>query len=179
MKDILRYLGVRESDAATEEMIEEMRCLADGIIPSVVYACYSADRTNEGLRLQGTDILLTGNLVKRHFEGCDRILIVLATLGLKSELLLKRIFATNAAKAVVLDAVYTDKIEKFLDKTELELQRQFGSLTERISCGYGDLPIATQKQLFDELDGGRIGVSINDCYMLTPNKSVIALLGGR
>ena len=177
MKDILRYLGVKTPDERTIRLIDEEKKSAENIIPSDTYACFDALYAENGVFLQGTNVLLSGNLAKKHFAGCRKIIVLLATLGLKSEWALKRAFALNAANAVVLDAVFTDKLEKYLDEREKELAGEFGVLTTRISCGYGDLPISVQKDLFDLIDGGRLGVRMNECYMLTPNKSVIAIIG--
>ena len=177
MKDILRYLGVKTPDERTIRLIDEEKKTAENIIPSDTYACFDAVIAENGVFLGGTDVLLAGNLAKKHFNRSKKIIVVLATLGLQSEWALKRAFALNAANAVVLDAVFTDKLEKYLDKKEEEFRSVYGNVTTRISCGYGDLPLATQRQLFDLVDGGRLGVRMNDCYMLTPNKSVIAIVG--
>ena len=176
-EEVLRYLGVKVSDERTEATIDEMTKACEHIEGIETHRCFDCVFTEEGLVLSGTGTVLKGNMVRKHFGGCGKTVIVLATLGLKSEILFKRIFSLNAGKGVVLDAVYTDKIECFLDETEKELRKEYGEITERISCGYGDLPIETQAELYELLNGERLGVKINDCYMLTPNKSVIALVG--
>ena len=145
-KEAARYLGIKEVDEITAKYIEEAEKEASVIVPAYISACFTAVKEERGIKLEGTDIVLEGKLAENHFYGCKKIISVIATLGLKSEILLKKVFATNAAKAVVLDAVYTAKIEEFLDKTERELSEKYG-------------------------------VKINECYMLTPNKSVIALIG--
>lgn len=177
MKDILRYLGVKTPDEGILRLIEEGKRTAENVVPTDTYACFDALHAENGVFLKGTNVLLQGNLAKKHFAGCGKIIVVLATLGLRSEFELKRAFALNAANAVVLDAVFTDKLEKYLDEKEKEFGKEYGEITTRISCGYGDLPISTQKELFDLMDGGRLGVKMNECYMLTPNKSVIAIMG--
>lgn len=177
MKEAARYLGLRETDEKTAKEIEDAKKTLSALFPVKTIACFDIENDKNGVKLVGTDVALCGNLAKKHFDGCKKIIVVLATLGLKSETLLKRAFAISALKGVVTDAVYTAKIEEYLDETEEELIRQYGSITSRISCGYGDLPIETQKQLFRLADGERIGVSVNDCFMLVPNKSVIALVG--
>ena len=178
-REAARYLGVKTPTDELIEKIHEAAKAAEGLCPSYACACFDASATADGVFLQGTDVVLRGNLAKKTFAGCKRILVVLATLGLKSDVLLRRTFAVSAEKAVILDAVYTDMLEKYLDETEKALSRSYGKLTSRISCGYGDLPLATQKDLFALTEGERLGVKINECCMLVPNKSVIALLGVR
>ena len=170
-------MGVKKSDPDLEKEIEECKGIFATLTPVFTSAVFEIEEKDNGVFLKGTDILLEGVLAKKHFFSCKKIIVVLATLGLKSEVLLKRIFSISPKKGVILDAVYTDGIEKFLDKIEENLQKEYGNVTTRISCGYGDLPLKTQKRLFDVIDGERLGVKMNDCFMLTPNKSVIALLG--
>lgn len=179
MKEAARYLGLKRVDERTAKLIEEAERESESLTPSYVSACYTLVRLRDGIGLVGTDIVLRGRLAERHFADSEKIIAVLATLGLKSEILMKKSFAVSATKGVVLDAVYTAKIESFLDEIEEKLKKEYKNLTNRISCGYGDLSIETQKKLFDNLHGERIGVGINDCCMLTPNKSVIALLGAK
>ena len=55
-------------------------------------------------------------------------------------------------------------------------QRLF--LTGRFSPGYGDWPISLQPLLAETLDTARqIGLYVTDTYLMTPRKSVTALLG--
>ncbi len=177
MDDIKRYLGLKKDVSCFDREIENMSRIAEGLSPVYVYAYFDIGVAPDGIRLFGTETVLCGSLANKRFSSCKGLIVVLATLGMESELLLKRQFALNAKNAVILDAVFTDKLEKFLDNAEKELSDKFGELTVRISCGYGDLPIQLQKPLFDVLDGNRIGVTINESFMLFPNKSVIALIG--
>lgn len=178
MEDVLRYLGIKSG--ITEELKEDISLMqnkARSLQPTYLSAYFSIIHNNNGCFLQGTDVNLCGNLAKKQFSSCRGVVVVLATLTLKSELLLKQVFAISPSKAVVLDAVLTDKLEKYLDGIEEELKITYGDIKGRISCGYGDLDISIQKALFDLIDGQRIGVKIHDSFMLTPNKSVIALIG--
>ena len=77
--------------------------------------------------------------------------------------------------AICLDAAATAAIESSLDDLEKTLD---GKLTSRFSCGYGDLPIQTQKEICQVLDTQRkIGVFVNETFMMSPQKSVTAIIG--
>lgn len=176
MRDVLRYMGVKKETDEYDAIIAEETAVADKIVPRFTYAFFNTENTESGIKLAGTDIVLGGKLAGKHFSGCRGVIVFLATLTLGSEIALKRAFAENAAKAVVLDAVFTDKLEKYLDGLE-EIFKEKYDITTRISCGYGDLPIELEKPLLFAVGGDRIGVSVNGSYMLTPNKSVIAIAG--
>ena len=48
----------------------------------------------------------------------------------------------------------------------------------RFSPGYGDLSLEVQKEIFSLLDCPRkIGVSLGDSLLMTPSKSVTAIIG--
>ena len=71
-------------------------------------------------------------------------------------------------------------VEELCDQIEGELQGQFPgcAFPFRFSPGYGDLPLAVQDGLLELLDAPRrVGLCANDSHLLTPRKSVTAILG--
>ena len=51
-------------------------------------------------------------------------------------------------------------------------------LRPRFSPGYGDLPLELQKDVFRVLDCPRkIGLSLNESLLMSPSKSVTAIIG--
>lgn len=51
-------------------------------------------------------------------------------------------------------------------------------LKPRFSAGYGDLPLEVQKDIFRVLDCPRkIGLTLNDSLLMSPTKSVTAIVG--
>ena len=58
-------------------------------------------------------------------------------------------------------------------------QRKLGLHTRaRFSPGYGDLKLSSQKDIFRVLDCSRkIGLSLNDSLLMSPSKSVTAIIG--
>ncbi|MCR5275107.1 MAG: Vitamin B12 dependent methionine synthase activation subunit, partial [Clostridiales bacterium] len=46
------------------------------------------------------------------------------------------------------------------------------------SPGYGDLPIEVQKEFLPLLDAERrLGITLSDSYLMSPSKSVTAIIG--
>ena len=60
-----------------------------------------------------------------------------------------------------------------------ELAKELGTtLKPRFSAGYGDLPLATQKDIFSALGLDKnLGVLLGDGLLMTPTKSVTAFVG--
>ncbi|MFC1940560.1 vitamin B12 dependent-methionine synthase activation domain-containing protein, partial [Chloroflexota bacterium] len=80
------------------------------------------------------------------------------------------------AEAVMLDSVGSVAAEGLADlvnysvcQTAYKLNMRAGA---RFSPGYGKWSLSDQKVLFNLCDAGRIGVNLNNQYMMIPRKSV-------
>ena len=79
-----------------------------------------------------------------------------------------------------LDCCASAAVEEVCDQIEGELQGKFPgcSFPFRYSPGYGDLPLEVQGPLLDLLDAPRrAGLCATANHLLTPRKSVTAILG--
>ena len=88
-----------------------------------------------------------------------------------------RALAEECGRAVCAAAA---AVEQMCDQIELELQGHFPgcSFPFRYSPGYGDLPLELQNPLLDLLDAPRrVGLCASASHILTPRKSVTAILG--
>jgi hypothetical protein len=84
--------------------------------------------------------------------------------------------------ALVLDSCATAFIESVCDNLQDDLTTTYAGqnkyLTRRHSPGYGNLQLSSQPQLLSLLDAGRkIGLSVTRNFLLTPTKSVTAVIG--
>lgn len=125
---------------------------------------------------------LQGNDILRHLEGCGSCVLLACTLGAGVDAALRAAGASDMAYAVVLDALASVAVEQTADAAEQTLrneEREEGQfLTGRFSPGYGDYPIAVQNDLLRLLDAPRkIGLCATPAHLLTPRKSVTAVLG--
>lgn len=165
--EVLRYLKAKP-DENTLKLIEEC---SDELLkvakPKTVIKEFAL--TNNPLAIEG--IPLVGKSIEKFLDGYSTCYLLGATLGIEVDALILKAQATDMAKAVVLDACATDLIEKVCDSI---------SLKRRFSAGYGDFPIDFQKDIFRLLDINRkIGVCLTSSYLLTPTKSVTAIIGGK
>lgn len=106
---------------------------------------------------------------------------VAATLGPEVDALIRQRQAQSMAEAVLCDAAATALIECVCDEAEKTLAAGLARgerLTRRYSCGYGDLPLSLQPDFVRVLDTPRkIGLACTPSLLLTPQKSVTAVLG--
>ncbi len=174
--ELLSYLGYRgqeisqELDIKINYAIDICKKLAN---PMNVVKRFKVNK--ETKLVEGTTLTLPGKDIWKHIENCDEIYMLCGTIGFRVEQEINKLFVSDRTLAIILDAAATCAIESSLDDIEKTLD---GKLTTRYSCGYGDFEIQTQKEICRVLDTFRkIGVFVNESYMLSPQKSVTAIIG--
>jgi len=126
---------------------------------------------------------LKGEKLSELLNGCHQALIMFATGGPKViELIEKLQNEGRLSDAVVVDAAASEITDSALDVVMAHVERNLRPIGQaltkmRFSPGYGDFDLPQQAELFRLLDAGRFGVSLNEAFMLTPEKSVFAVAG--
>ena len=180
-EEVLRYLGCPGTeDPATLALVEgcSARLLA-AARPKWTYRVFDLAVQTDGVRLD-CGLLLPGRDLAAHLRGCSRAALLAATLSAPVDALLRRAQAEDLAAAVALDCCATAAGEAVCDLAEAEIRARFPgcSFPFRFSPGYGDLPIELQDPILRLLDAPRrVGLCATDRHILTPRKSVTAVLG--
>ncbi len=131
-------------------------------------------------RTKENEALIAGEDLRQLLKDATELVLFAATLGAEMDALLRRVQVRDMAQAVVLDACADSAIETVCDNFCMDLAEAVAPfyLTDRFSPGYGDLPLAHQRVLFDTLDiTRRIGITLTDSGLMNPQKSVTAILG--
>lgn len=115
-----------------------------------------------------------------YLKGCSRIILFACTAGVGIDRLIARYSAISPARAAMVQAMGSALAESWCDMLCAELKGEFATLNSRFSCGYGDLPLTLQRDIFSALEvTKRIGISLSDDCFMTPSKSVTAIVGIR
>ena len=182
--EVLRYLRVTgQPDKALQARVDQAcEAVCQAAVPRYTCRYFPLERRPEGLCPRGSGLVLAGQAIAKHLEGCDGCYLMAATLGAGVDRLIARSQASDMAFALMLDAAASDGIEYVCDYAEAELsfaERQKGGfLTGRFSPGYGDLSITIQKDFLFAVDAPRkIGLTVSAGGILLPQKSVTAILG--
>ncbi len=180
--EVMRYMGC-PPDRADEALKDQVRACARELLRSVrprwSFRTVDISSEPEGIRLE-SGLLLPGGDLKAHLSGCDRVVLFCATLGAETDALIRRAERLDMARALTLDCCASAAVEEVCDRIETELQGRFPgcSFPFRYSPGYGDLPLEIQGALLDLLDAPRrAGLCATGSHLLTPRKSVTAILG--
>ncbi len=124
--------------------------------------------------------IMGGRDIENHLAGCEKAVLMCATLGTEIDRLIRINQISDMARAVVLDSFASVAIEQVCSQVDNLIAQNLSGLymTFRFSPGYGDYPIEMQKTFLGILDAPRkIGLTTNDNYLLMPSKSVTAVLG--
>lgn len=112
-----------------------------------------------------------------NMKNCDSSFVFAATTGAAVQRLIAKNSVISPLKGMVTDCIGSAATEAFCDY----INRTLGDtdfLRPRFSPGYGDLPLTCQQTLLDFLETKKtIGLSLTESGMLTPIKSVTALIG--
>lgn len=182
VSEAARYMGVKgEPDAAVRSLIVKAdESARAAIVPKYVYRVSDVEIFENGVRLGSMGLVLAGNDIKNHFEGCGKAIVFAATLSAEADKLIRRAEVTDMADALAMDCVCSALIEQTCDKAEEEifLEIKAAYRTWRFSPGYGDLPIAVQHELLKALNAQRrIGLTVTSENIMLPSKSVTAVIG--
>lgn len=179
IRAILRYAGVR--DDTPDMVVLANDCFAQAksqLTYRVCYAEFPLAFGEDGVLDLGFGRVCSSSL-SEHLVGCESVVIFAATVGLSLDRLIARCATQSPSRAVMLDAVGVERVEALCDTFCQDMTEQTGrELTARYSPGYGDLPLTFQHEIFRALDvPRRIGVSLNDSLLMSPSKSVTAIVG--
>ena len=183
-REALRYLGYgrqeadRETGALLEECIGELLREADCRHVVREFLLFEA---SDG-RLDCGCFYTESRGLRTNLSGCERVLIMAATLGSGADRLIFRWEKRSMAKAVVLQAAAAAMIEAYCNELCAGWKREYEErglyLRPRFSPGYGDFPLTVQQRLLDGIDAGkRIGITLTDGGLMLPSKSVTAVIG--
>lgn len=175
-RELLRYLGHhgQEIPENVEAVIGECkRELELAAVPKAYWREYPLPTGNHELGSRS---------LERNLKDCEAVLLFAATLGSRVDVLLQRYSRIQVSKAVVMQAAAVAMLETFCDEQNEALREQYRRkeryLRPRFSPGYGDFPLECQREIFTALElNKRVGIMLTDSLLMTPSKSVTAVIG--
>ena len=181
VEEALRYMRAAKADPETRRLVEETaEMLEKRLRPRFLWRSFPIDRRGGEIRLEGSEVRLPGTLAGKMMAECDTAVLLVCTLGAEFDRMMQEWEKRDMARAAVMDVCGSAWTEAVCDETEKEIRSRFPGrfLTDRFSPGYGDLPLELQRGFLQALDGGRkLGITVNDSFLLLPCKSVTAIVG--
>ena len=183
-QEAFRYMGLMEKNISPEieQMADECeKRLLEAASPKFhwVYA-EIGEISVDAVTLKGYKLVLRGRDISAHLKDCFGAALLCATLGEGVDRLLRTVQTEDMAKALTMDALASAAVEQVCDAAENEIRSRFPgkNTTWRFSPGYGDFPLECQGDFLAAVNAMRtVGVCLNGGGLLTPTKSVTAVVG--
>ena len=140
-------------------------------------------RVDPPLVILETDADIRSAKLAGFLNGCKEVLFIGSTAGRAvMDAIRENTEEGDMTRGVVIDAVASEMTDAALDWImgffNRLLARENARLTKgRFSAGYGDFLLENQKIMYDMLELDRIGITINENFILIPEKSVTAVVG--
>lgn len=181
--EALRYLGITVGHA--DEKILNLiniceRELLSIIKPRIVYREFDITRTEKGLQLKNTTLTLEGKDITKHLDGCNKVILMCATLSESVDKLIRVLQIKEMDKALIIDSLASVAIDEVCDKVCVHIKETYINyyLTWRYGIGYGDLSLDIAKPFLEILNANReIGLYVNESNILLPKKSIACIIG--
>ncbi len=180
-KEVLRYAGCKSGELVTSEtnaLFDGCEKETEGIFTYKVSYTIVPVTTNCDTVCLG-DLAADSKDLLKNLEGCGEAVIFAATVGVGIDRLIARYAHLSPSKALMLESIGTERVEALADAFVLSVEKENNVQTKpRYSPGYGDLPLSFQRSIFSLLEcEKRMGLYLNDTLLMTPRKSVTAIVG--
>ena len=188
-KEILRYLGYKsdkmgEVDPLIDSYIEDaVKLLRENCRPRHLWKRLPLKIDNgRSICFDDGAMRVESEKLAYNLRDCSEAAVMAATLGVEADILITKYSRRNISRGVIVEAAATALIEEYCDMVQQsiadELMKEGRYLRPRFSPGYGDFGISHQKDVMAILEcPKRMGLTMTDGFMLTPTKSVTAVIG--
>ncbi len=113
----------------------------------------------------------------KNLKNCREAYVFGMTLGYGVDRLLAKLKSISATEYFITDALSSALAEGAMDKAE-ELVKGASETRPRFSPGFGDFAIENQAGILRLIDAQRrLGISLSKSYLMSPKKSVTAIMG--
>lgn len=178
--DVYRYLGYQDMnvDEGTLTQVQQMAELLYSVVE--VQHTSASFPVVDGVSLVGTTLSFPGKQIQQLLKESHHCILMAVTIGHGVDRKIRELQIRNMADAVVFDACASSLVEEYCNSYEKYLLSTHENLffTDRFSPGYGDLPLDVQVPLCRILDTNKkMGLSLSPTHLMSPKKSITALVG--
>ena len=163
----------RVDRALTDGELAELRRVSS---PACTFVRVNVLRGGDGCIDLGFGAVASRSL-NAALDSCNEALVFALTLGAGVDRYLMRLSRTSPARCFIADGLASALCEAACDAAE-KIMTGNSEHRPRFSPGYGDLPLEIQPRVLAVTDARRrLGISLNDALLMSPSKSVTAIVG--
>lgn len=195
-----RYLGYRKFSPPEQDVnsliiscAQEMHSVLTPKSVFEIFPLKTDGEATDSVCAQDNDSLLKQNLISfadfsfnsvdlsRNLAGCSQVALFAATLGPQVDALIRRYEHLDTLRAAILQSTGAMYAEVLVGQVNEEIKKIAAASGKkckpRYSPGYGDVPLQIQKEFFRLLPCTKIGLTLMDTLIMSPEKSVTAFVG--
>lgn len=177
VSEVMRYAGCQALDEQTKTQMHQMIQLAKSEA-DCMYVMTHLSIEDEII----VQMMKESASIRHLLQTCDEVIFIAATLGVKMDRAIARMQKLDMGNALWLNASANALIESVMDTVYAQLETYYESqqryLSDRFSCGYGDLKLEWQKTFLDCTQASKkLGLMLGESLLMRPEKSVTALIG--
>lgn len=180
LREVLRYAKAQGSnDASTMDCLERTLSEVTPILtPRLCFMQSKLELIPPNAAFCG--LCISSKDLSKALEGCTEAIAFAGTLGIELDRIIAKYGRISPVMALLCQALGAERIEALCDAfcDDIRNANPDKLLKPRFSPGFGDLAIEYQKDLTETLDTTRqIGMSLNGSFLMSPSKSVTAVMG--
>ena len=177
MGEILRYMGcAKENDDALNIAKECLEMCKDVLTYCVCFDEFPISHCDNGVVFPFAKV--TSLSLLKHLKEYENAVIFAGTIGIGLDRFILKYSRISPSYALAFQAIGAERIEALCDAFCEDLRSQKDKTSKRFSPGYSDLPLQFQTEIFKVLDcNKRLGISLNSALLMSPSKSVTAIIG--
>ena len=183
-RDFLEKVMGAAINAPMERLLREKTSLCvHSIAPKAIYDRFEIDRVDGDLVYFKSGNIFYGPNISKILTGSKIAILYILTLGNRvDEIINEESQSGDTLATIIMDTITTSLLETLGDfvgaKIKIEgKEHQNWGATCAYSPGQYEWTIEEQKKIFEMLDGRRIGVELNESYLMVPFKSVSGVYG--
>lgn len=183
-KDFLEKVMGAGINAPMERLLKEKTSICiENITPKTIYERFEIEKVDGDLVYFKSGDVFNGPHISRILTGSKTAILYIFTLGSRADQIIKKESQTGDTLAtIIMDAITTSLLEilgEFVGKKiKMEgIEQQNWGATCAYSPGQYKWTIEEQKKIFKMVDGKRIGVELNNSYLMVPFKSISGVYG--
>lgn len=137
-----------------------------------IYSFFQSSTYKEKIRIK--DIEFYSSFLAKRFKHAEELGLFIATIGAGIE---EKANSDDTFSNFIYNCIGSEYAESAANAMHKFIEKEKGYKMSRYSPGYNDWDIKEQKKLFKLVPGEKIGVILQDSCIMTPEKSVSAVIG--
>lgn len=180
-REILRYMACNKESENEAKLIDEfLPIVKNAASPRGSFAFFELKKNDDSVFIEGTEI--KSKSLSKNLKFCSKAIVFSLTLGLETDRLISKYSLKRPSAALCINAIATAMIEEYADVFCDEMKQEFKKEKlypmPRFSPGYGDLSLENQSFFLKLTNASRLcGINLTDMFMMTPSKSITAIMG--